>query len=95
MVRHIVCYQLADPSEENKRTLKDAFCSMKGKIPELLDIEAGADVLHSARSYDVALVCTFESLQAMEAYKANEDHKKVAAYVHSVVKSSVSVDFEY
>lgn len=95
MIKHIVMYKLIDATEQNKLALKEKFMSMKGKIDVLLDIEAGVDVLLSQRSYDVVLVCTFNSLEDMTIYKNSEVHIPVMNYVHSVVKESHSVDFEF
>ena len=95
MIKHIVMYKLIDATEQNKLALKEKFMSMKGKIDVLLDIEAGVDVLLSQRSYDAVLVCTFNSLEDMTIYKNSEVHIPVMNYVHSVVKESHSVDFEF
>ena len=95
MIKHIVMYKLNDPTIENKKALQDKFLSMKGKIDVLLDIESGVDVLLSQRSYDVVLICTFNSLEDMTIYKKSEVHIPVMNYVHSVVKESHSVDFEF
>ena len=57
MVKHIVMYKLKDSSLENAQALKDKFISMKGKIEVLKEIDAGVDVLKSARSFDVVLTC--------------------------------------
>lgn len=95
MIKHVVMYKLQDPSEENKNKMKETFMSMKGKIDVLLDIESGVDALFSQRSYDVVLICTFNSLSDLDVYKKHEVHLPVMEYVHSVVKESHSVDFEF
>ena len=40
---------------------------LEGKVPELRAIEVGADILHSGRSYDLALITRFDSLADMRA----------------------------
>lgn len=95
MIKHIVMYRLKNANEENKEALVRKFLSMDGKITELKSIEAGADVLGSERSYDVALVCTFDSIKNMSIYRDHPVHLKVKEYVQSVVASSISVDYEY
>ncbi|HEX3014469.1 MAG TPA: Dabb family protein [Methanobacterium sp.] len=42
---------------------------MKGKIPELKDIEVGIDITHSDRSYNLALITKFESINDLEVYQ--------------------------
>lgn len=93
MVKHIVMYKLKDSSLENAQALKDKFMSMKGKIQVLKEIDAGVDVLKSARSFDVVLTCVFDSLEDMEIYKNHAVHIPVMEYVKSVVEVSHSVDY--
>ncbi len=93
MVKHIVMYKLKDFSLENAQALRDKFMSMKGKIQVLKEIDAGVDVLKSARSFDVVLTCVFDSLEDMEIYKNHAVHIPVMEYVKSVVEVSHSVDY--
>ncbi len=93
MVKHIVMYKLKDSSLENAQALKDKFISMKGKIEVLKEIDAGVDVLKSARSFDVVLTCVFDSWEDMEIYKNHAVHIPVMEYVKSVVEVSHSVDY--
>lgn len=93
MVKHIVMYKLKDSTEQNAIELQQKFLSMKGKIAELKDIESGIDALRSDRSFDVVLICKFDSMEDMETYKTHEVHLPVMEYVKSVVEKSHSVDF--
>ena len=93
MVKHVVMYKLKEPTEQNAIALQQKFLSMKGKIDVLKDIQSGVDVLRSDRSFDVVLICQFDSLEDMEVYKTHEVHLPVMAYVKSVVECSKSVDF--
>lgn len=93
MLTHIVFYRLKDKSQESLDKLKEVFMSMQGKIEQLKSIEIGIDILHAERSYDLALVTRFESIEALNAYKAHPEHVKVSEYVHSVWKESASVDY--
>lgn len=95
MLKHIVMYKLLDGSEDNKTALVEKFLSMKGKIPELLSIESGKDVLFSERSFDVVLICEFESVETLKIYKEHPVHIPVMQYVKSVVSQSKSVDYIY
>ena len=95
MIKHVVMYQLQDSSEEAKDALVARFMSMQGKIDVLRSIEAGKDCLGSDRSFDVVLICTFDSLADMQIYKDHPVHLPVMQYVKSVVVKSHSVDFQY
>jgi heme-degrading monooxygenase HmoA len=94
MLTHIVCFKLKDGSPEQARALRDKLAAMEGKIPELLHIEVGIDVVRSERSYDVVLVTKFRSLEDLRAYQAHPEHLKVLEYINTVKESTISVDYE-
>lgn len=94
MITHIVLFKLNDNSTESLKKTVDILRDMKGKISELKHIEVGLDVTHSDRSYDLALVTKFDSVEDLEAYQIHPVHLKVAEYIMSVRESTVTVDFE-
>lgn len=94
MIKHIVMYKLKNPAKD-KQQLVDTFMSMKGKIEVLKDIVSGFDVVGSARSFDVCLVSTFDSLEDLEIYRNHEVHLPIVDYVKGIVEKSHSVDFEF
>jgi hypothetical protein len=94
MLRHVVFFKLANPTPEILQETKAVLLGMKGKIPELLDIEVGIDIVRSERSYDVALTTTFDSLDAMNAYQVHPVHVEVGKYIAGVRQSAVAVDYE-
>ena len=74
--------------------LRDLFLTMKGRVPQVIDVEAGADFLHSDRSFDVCLYVTLESPEALEAYQQDPYHCEVVkTYVASVREKAVAVDY--
>lgn len=93
MVKHIVMYKLKDQS--NADEMIQRFLSMRGKIDVLKSLCAGKDVIRSARAYDVALVCEFDSLEDLEIYASHPVHVPVKEYVHSVIAEAHSVDFVF
>ena len=94
MITHIVCFKLKDNSAESVAGTAAVLRGMEGKIDELKYIEVGIDVLHSERSYDIALITKFESMAALEAYQVHPVHKKVIEHMVQVREASFSVDFE-
>lgn len=94
MIRHIVFFKFKDKSPEVIQKTKDLLLGLKDKIPELVDIEAGADIIRSERSFDLALVSTFRSLADLDAYQVHPAHQEVAKYIGTVRESAASVDFE-
>lgn len=94
MITHIVCFKLKDDSAESVARTAQVLKDMEGKIEVLKSIEVGIDVLHSERSYDIALITKFESMEALEVYQVHPVHKKVIEHMMQVREASVSVDFE-
>lgn len=95
MVTHIVLFKLSDPTTENLSVTRDKLLSMRGKIDQLRHLEAGVDVIRSERSYDIALVTKFDSLQALQEYQVHPYHAgEVVPHMKSVCSSIVAVDYE-
>ena len=95
MVKHIVCFKLIDNSPEKCEEMKDIFLSMRGKVPQALDIQVGVDFLHSPRSFDVILEVLVNDRKALDLYQEDPYHVSVVKkYVHSVIEKSVAVDYE-
>lgn len=95
MIKHIVCFKLKDNSTEMCKKTSDILMSMKGRVPQLIDIEVGVDFLHSPRSYDIILQVTLENPDELEKYQKDPYHCDVVKkHMHSVMESSVAVDYE-
>ncbi|WP_308634829.1 Dabb family protein [Paenibacillus silvisoli] len=94
MITHIVLFKLKDGSPESVARTVQVLRNMEGKIDELKYIEVGTDVLHSERSYHIALVTKFDSMDALNAYQVHPVHKEVIAHMTEVREASVSVDYE-
>jgi len=94
MITHIVLFKLKDRSPASVAATAQVLRDLEGRIPEMKSIAVGIDVLHSERSYDIALTTTFDSLEGLSAYQVHPEHKKVIAHMNEVRESSISVDYE-
>ena len=95
MVTHIVFFKLQDPSAANIAATREKLLSMNGKIDLLRHLEVGVDVIHSERSYDIALVTKFDSLDDLQAYQVHPYHAgMVLPHMKSVCSSIAAVDYE-
>jgi len=94
MINHIVLFKLKDASQKNVEKARDVLLGMRGKIPLLRDLEVGMDVLHSERSFDIALITRFDSMEDLKAYQIYPIHLEVAKYINSVKETSIAVDYE-
>jgi hypothetical protein len=94
MITHVVLFKLKDTSQKSVEKARDVLSGMKGKIPLLRHLEVGMDVLHSERSYDIALITRFDSMNDLKAYQMHPIHLEVAKYINSVKEASIAVDYE-
>lgn len=95
MITHIVFFKLAAPTDEALAATKAKLLSMNGKIDILRHLEVGMDVIHSERSYDIALVTKFDSMDDLQAYQVHPYHAgEVLPHMKSVCSSSAAVDYE-
>jgi hypothetical protein len=95
MFTHIVFFKLENPSEENIQRVKEILVSMEGNIPMLRALEVGVDVVHSQRSYDVALITRFDSKEKMDEYQVHPYHvNEVLKNLRPMLKASAAVDYE-
>ena len=94
MIRHIVLFKIKDEFKDEIPQLVKNFYGMKGIIEGMLDLEAGQDVLHSERSYDLALITVFDTMESFRAYQTHPVHMPVKKRMHEVRSASVACDFE-
>jgi hypothetical protein len=67
--------------------------ALPASIPVLRDLEAGRDVLHAARSWDVLLAMRFNSLEDLREYQVHPAHQALMAFNNPRVADVGSVDF--
>lgn len=94
MITHVVLFKLKDRSPKNVEKAMNVLSGLKGKIPVLRHLEVGTDILHSERSYDIALIAKFDSMDDLQAYQVHPVHLEVAKYIMAAKESAIAVDFE-
>ena len=94
MITHVVLFKLKDRSPRSIEKARDVLLGLKGKVPVLRYLEVGIDVLNSERSYDIALITKFDSMDDLQAYQVHPAHLEVAKYIMAERESAISVDFE-
>ena len=94
MITHIVLIKLLHGTPEKAEEARQVLAGMAGKIPELRHLEVGVDLVHSERSYDLALLARFDSLDDLRAYQVHPVHVEVLNYIHGVRQSAIVVDYE-
>jgi len=94
MIKHVVMFKLADPTDENKKAAKEIIMAMEGKIEGLLSLEVGINIVESPRAFDLVLTSTHSTLEDLKAYAPHPLHMPVAQYMKKVSTNIASVDYE-
>jgi hypothetical protein len=68
--------------------------ALRGAISVLRDLEAGADVVRSSRSWDVALLARFARREDLAEYAEHPAHRDFLAYLTPLLEASCAVDYE-
>lgn len=94
MITHIVLFKLRDRGPENIEKARRRLLSLLGRVEVLRSLEVGVDIIGRERSFDIALVARFDSLEDLETYRKDPYHVEVAGYIKGESESVVSVDYE-
>jgi|SRR5208337_2808837 hypothetical protein len=94
MITHIVLFKLVHSNRETIEEARTALARLEGQIPQLRQLEIGVDIVHSYRSYDLALVAKFDSLEDLQSYLNHPLHVEVVKYLEGNRRSTVTVDYE-
>ena len=99
MINHVVLFKLKDYSETEKPVLiaemKSLLEGLQGKIGELKYIEVGVNYELNTKSYDVALLSHFNSIEDLDKYRVHPEHKKVLARFSELRLERAAVDFGF
>lgn len=95
---HMVMWKLNGATTQARqaqaRALVQAFEATRGKVPGLLRMDVGANLIEAADTCDLGLCMVFESQQALEAYNAQPEHLKVKKMMGPLRLTRSQVDFE-
>ena len=99
MINHVVLFKLREYSEEEKLAviteLKSKLYALKDKIAELKFIEVGENYELDAKSYDLALLSHFDSLEDLDKYRVHPEHLKVVERIGQTTVARAAVDFNF
>jgi len=98
MIKHIVLWKFHDKAigrtkAENITEAKQRLLAMEGKIPGLLSIECGVNISENVVYWDLALYCTFDSIDSVKVYETHPIHEEVKKYMATVRDLRSAVDY--
>lgn len=99
MVKHIVLWNFVDTLsvEEKKEAgakMKALLEPIKDKVPGTVEISVITNE-QSSSNRDVALISTFETLEALQNYQISPEHVEAGKYVRSVTCDRACIDYEF
>lgn len=94
MLTHVVLFKFKpEITTEQAAQLETRLKALPAIISDIREFRVGQDVVHSERSFDLALVSAFDDLAAMQRYQVHPAHQEVVALVKACCGSVVAVDF--
>jgi heme-degrading monooxygenase HmoA len=95
MLKHVVMLKFkAGISEADIQELEKGLGSLPAKLSQIKGYDFGRD-LRSEKTFDFALVSTFENFDTLNAYKIHPNHQVVLKKVLELSETVQVVDFEY
>jgi heme-degrading monooxygenase HmoA len=96
MIKHIVMWRLKGDIDQPAaaKAIKAALEGLNGRIPGLLRLEVGINVVADADAADVVLYSEFASREALQAYQTHPAHNAAAEVVKAARSERWVVDYE-
>jgi hypothetical protein len=92
MLTHVVLFRFTDPADAAEAQTR--LQALVGRIPELLTLAAGRDVVGDAAAAHLALVTTHADVAGLKAYQAHPVHRELGSWLAPRLGSRTVVDFE-
>ncbi len=95
MIRHIVFFKLKEGSSTDDLTrLISTLESLKDSIALVRSLTVGRDIGRQAKSYDIALDTTFDSMEDLSSYAVDPYHLEVVEVIKELCETTCKVDFD-
>jgi hypothetical protein len=94
MIKHIVLFKFKpEAAESDIADLEKSLNALPDLISDIITFSCGRDLLHTERSYDLALIADLGDLDALNRYQVHPDHQAVVAKVKRLASNVVAVDY--
>jgi len=94
MLLHLVCFKYRTDTDDAARVDHRERLAALRTLDGVVDLQVGADIVRSPRSYDTGLMITFPDRAALDAYQKDPRHVPVAQLGVSLSEHIVAVDFQ-
>ena len=98
MIEHVVMWQVKDSiegmdKEQIMRQMKERLLDLPEYIPEIKSFSVAFNNNINGKNMDVALLSSFDDLEALNRYVVHPEHKKVAGFISQVVTARAAIDY--
>jgi heme-degrading monooxygenase HmoA len=94
MIRHIVLWKMKASDEEAFAIVERSLHAQLGRVPGLVRVEVGRSFNTGRRATDFALICDFDSREALAAYHRHAAHLQTRAIVDPLIADHWIADYE-
>ncbi|WP_134703805.1 Dabb family protein [Ammoniphilus sp. YIM 78166] len=96
MIDHVVIVKFSDSTtDEQMLEVCNKFKLLKGKIPGIIDVQAGRTFSVHHQGYQVMLTARFIDKASLENYGPHLEHRAVASFIREVGRvDSIVMDIE-
>lgn len=95
MIRHVVFFRWKPSfTPEIRDQWIAGLEAMIGKIPGMINLTHGADILKTEKSWDHVIIADFESLDDLETYNTHPLHEAIKPFSLPNVEEIAYVDLE-
>ena len=92
MYSHIVVWNIKEPKEKSIEFLSELLLSMKEKIPQIVDVQVGANIDSQFTNRDFVLMTTHNSKEDIYNYQNHPYHLEVKEKVSPYLSERVCID---
>ena len=96
MVHHIVMWNVKDEVEDKlgaMQHVKELLEALHDEVPGILSISVTINEMESSNR-DIALISSFETKEALQAYQVSDGDVAAGKYVRSVLTDRACLDYE-
>lgn len=95
---HVLCWRLNgatfDERAQQAARVVAALHALRGRVPGLLALQAGPNVVEADDAWDVGAVMHFASRAHLDAYQTDPAHLELKAVVAPLRRARAQLDFE-
>ena len=95
---HVVSWRLSGKTPLERRqqadTIVAAVEATRGRIPGLVSLDVGRNLVEATDAWDVGAVMVFHSRAALDVYQSHPEHQALKAVVAPLRRARSQLDFE-